>query len=136
MFGLADRLAKAEVDPTASVVELPSRTTVMLIDHDPMMLQIARRALEDVAHIVIAANAREVLIELRTVRPSVLLVDCDLRPGDAELLAWGVPEGVPVITIDPAEPIAVEQLRDRVKRAVSVGQRVWMTGGLRKRVAA
>jgi hypothetical protein len=51
-------------------------------------------------------------------------------------LAGAALDAIPVITIDPTEPINARALLGRVQAAVHVTRRVWFGGGLRSRMAA
>ena len=73
-------------------------------------------------------------------RPAVIAIDLGTDPADVEKLANGLADAgldaIPLITIDPAEPVNADALLARVQAAVHVTRRVWFGGGLRSRMAA
>ena len=142
MYGLADRIARSAIhrNQATSVVDLPPRGTIMVVDRDPAMLAMVRSALEGSCHIVVARDAGEALGQIEWARPGAVLADAGLGAEQLDLLARGLAtlgcDHLPVVTIDPAQPVGPSDLRRIAARALGVTSRVWMTGGLRDRVAA
>jgi hypothetical protein len=68
------------------------------------------------------------------------VIDLGVDPAEVELLADGLaaagPDAIPLIMLDPTEPINAAALRSRVLAALHVSRRVWFGGGLRSRMAA
>ena len=77
---------------------------------------------------------------MHSVRPAVVLLDASIDERDVQLFAEGLAdaglEAIPLLMIDPTEPLNGEALRERVQAAVHVTRRVWFGGGLRSRMAA
>ncbi|MGZ4482057.1 MAG: hypothetical protein ACXVY5_07605 [Gaiellales bacterium] len=147
MYGLTDRIAGN--GPTApdtiardgfapAVPHAPS-ATVMVVDRDPDMLHLVRRCLDDVAQIVVAGGAADVLEQLPWTRPDVILLDMSLEGDQIAAIVEGLAadrmEAIPVVMIDPTEALNGDDLRSRVRAAMRVSGRVYMGGGLRVRVA-
>ena len=142
MHGLADRIARTTT-PTpglAPVIPLVTRGTVMVVDRDPGMLTLVRSALEDTCRIVVARDAGEALTQIEWARPGAVIADAGLDPDDVDTLSRGLAtlgcDAVPVVLLDPTQPLGPGELREIADRALAVGRRVWMTSGLRERIAA
>ncbi len=77
---------------------------------------------------------------MHTVRPAVVLLDKSIDEREAQLFAEGLAdaglETIPLVMIDPTQPLDGEALRERVQAAVHTTRRVWFGGGLRSRMAA
>jgi CheY-like chemotaxis protein len=146
MYGLADRITRT--DPAASipgsglapVIPMFPRASVLVVDHDPSTLQLIRTCLDDSCHIAVARDGGEALEQVQSVRPAVVLLDTGIDEREIQLFAEGLAdaglEAIPLLMIDPTEPLSGEALRERVQAAVHVTRRVWFGGGLRSRMAA
>ena len=146
MYGLTDRITRT--DPTATsagsglapVIPLFPRGSVLVVDRDPSALQLIRTCLEDFCHIAVARDCGEALEQVHSVRPSVVVLGTSIEEREIELVADGLAdaglEAIPLLMIDPAEPLSGEALRERVQAAAHVARRVWFGGGLRSRMAA
>jgi len=146
MYGLTDRITRP--DPTATsdgsglapVIPLFPRGSVLVVDHDPSTLQLIRTCLEDFCHIAVARDCGEALEQVHSVRPSVVVLGTSIDDRDIALDAEGLADAgldaIPLLRIDPAEPLNGEALRERVQAAAHVARRVWFGGGLRSRMAA
>jgi len=142
MYGLADRIARSAIHqnhPTP-VVELAPRGTIMVVDRDPAMLAMVRSSLEGSCHIVVARDAGEALSQIEWARPEAVLADAGLGADELDLLARGLAtlgcDHLPIVTLDPTQPVGPSDLRRIAARALGVTSRVWLNGGLRERVAA
>jgi CheY-like chemotaxis protein len=148
MYGLADRIARNDPgasntvarDGLAPVVPLVPHGTIMVVDRDPDMLELVRRCLHEVAHIVVARDAAEVLRQLPWNHPDVLLLDMSLDDDQIAAISDGLAatwaNTIPVVMLDPAEALNGDELRRRVRAAMRVNGRVYLGGGLRVRMAA
>ena len=142
MYGLADRIARSAIHqnhPTP-VVELAPRGTIMVVDRDPAMLAMVRSSLEGACHIVVARDAGEALSQIEWARPEAVLADAGLGADELDLLARGLATlGCDHLPIVDHRPVAagrpVRPAADRRPR-LGVTSRVWLSGGLRERVAA
>jgi CheY-like chemotaxis protein len=145
MYGLTDRIVRTDtlgdavVAASAPVVPL-TVGSVMVIDRDPSMLSVVRRCLDSICDIAVARDAAEVLSQMAVLRPTALLLDLGLDPTELIAIEDGLAaaglDAIPVVMIDPHEPVNAEELRSRVRSAVHVASRVWLGGGLRHRLAA
>ena len=142
MYGLADRIARSVTASPglAPVIPLAAAGTVMVVDRDPAMLALVRAALEDRYRIVVARDAGEALAQIAWARPGAVIADAGLAAEELDLLDRGLAtlgcDAVPVVLLDPAQPLGPADLRRIADRALAVGRRVWMTSGLRERIAA
>jgi hypothetical protein len=142
MHGLADRIARSAIHRhhATPVVDLPPRGPIMVGDRDPAMLAMVRTALEGVCSIVVARDAGEALGQVEWARPEAVLADAGLGADQLDLLARGFAtlgcDHLPIVTVDPSQPLGPSDLRRIAARALGVTSRVWMAGGLRERVAA
>jgi CheY-like chemotaxis protein len=146
MYGLTDRITRTDPIATtpgaglAPVIPLFPRASVLVVDHDPSTLQLIRTCLDDSCHIAVARDGSEALEQVHSVRPAVVLLDTSIDEREIHLVAEGLAdaglEAIPLLMIDPAEPLNGEALRERVQAAVHVTRRVWFGGGLRSRMAA
>ena len=77
---------------------------------------------------------------MHSVRPAVVLLDTSIDEREIALVAEGLAdaglEAIPLLMIDPDEPLNGDALRGRVQAAVHVTRRIWFGGGLRSRMAA
>jgi hypothetical protein len=140
MYGLTDRITTETAPGTGGrVIELFPRASVLVIERDPSASPLIR-PLATHCDIVVAGGAHEALTLLHGVRPAVILIDLGIRPEDVETLADGLTvaglDAIPLITVDPSEPLNAEALMERVRAAFHVTRRVWFGGGLRSRMAA
>ena len=146
MYGLTDRITRTDPISTtpgaglAPVIPLFARASVLVVDHDPSTLQLIRTCLDDSCHIAVARDGGEALEQVHSVRPAVVLLDTGIDEREIALIAEGLAdaglEAIPLLMIDPAEPLNGDALRGRVQAAVHVTRRVWFGGGLRSRMAA
>ena len=104
------------------------------------ILELVRACVGTSCATVSAADAATALAQLPTAQPGVVVIDQSLDPAEAELLAGGLADAgldaIPLITIDPSQPISASDLRARVLAALHVSRRVWFGGGLRSRMVA
>jgi putative two-component system response regulator len=146
MYGLTDRITRTDTAAStpgsglAPVITLSPRASVLVVDHDPSTLQLIRTCLDDSCHIAVARDGGEALEQVHSVRPAVVLLDTSIDEREIQLIAEGLAdaglEAIPLLMIDPTEPLNGEALRERVQAAVHVTRRVWFGGGLRSRMAA
>ncbi len=141
MYGLADRITTPTTTsgPGGRLIELFPRAAVLVIEREPSTTPLIR-PLAAHCDIAVAAGAREALALLHGVRPAVILIDLGIHPDDVDALADGLAlaglDAIPLITVDPSEPINGDALMERVRAAFHVTRRVWFGGGLRSRLAA
>jgi chemotaxis response regulator CheB len=140
MNGLADRITPTTTSgPGGRLIELFPRAAVLVIEGDPSTTTLIR-PLAAHCDIAVAGGAREALALLHRVRPAVILIDLGINPDEADALADGLAvaglDAIPLITVDPSEPINADALMERVRAAFHVTRRVWFGGGLRSRLAA
>jgi CheY-like chemotaxis protein len=146
MYGLTDRITRTDPTSTtagaglAPVIPLFARPSVLVVDRDPSTLQLIRTCLDDSCHIAVARDGGEALEQVHSVRPAVVLLDTSIDEREIALVAEGLAdaglEAIPLLMIDPDEPLNGDALRGRVQAAVHVTRRVWFGGGLRSRMAA
>lgn len=121
------------------MIELFPRASVLVIERGPSTSPLIR-PLAAHCDVAVAGGAHEALSLLHRVRPAVILIDLGIHPEDVEALAGGLAaanlDAIPLITVDPSEPINAEALMQRVRTAFHVTRRVWFGGGLRSRLAA
>jgi PleD family two-component response regulator len=144
MYGLTDRIVRTDT-PGDAIVAASSNVvpltvgSVMVIDRDLNMLSLVRRCLDGICDIAVARDAAEVLSQVAVLRPTALLLDLGLDPTELIAIEDGLAaaglDAIPVVMIDPHEPVNAEELRSRVRSAVHVASRVWLGGGLRNRVS-
>ncbi len=144
MYGLTDRIVRTDT-PGDAIVAASSNVvpltvgSVMVIDRDLNMLSLVRRCLDGICDIAVARDAAEVLSQVAVLRPTALLLDLGLDPTELIAIEDGLAaaglDAIPVVMIDPNEPVNAEELRSRVRSAVHVASRVWLGGGLRNRVS-
>ena len=140
MYGLTDRITAETAPGTGGrVAELFPRASVLVIERGPSTSPLIR-PLSAHCDIAIAGGAHEALALLHDVGPAVILIDLGIDPEDVEALADGLAgaglDAIPLITVDPSEPLNAEALMERVRAAFHVTRRVWFAGGLRSRFAA
>jgi hypothetical protein len=146
MYGLADRIVRSdtrvEIDPAeGALVPLFPHTGVLVLEPESStMTDLVRACVGAACAVVTAQHAGSALLELPTARPGVVVIDLGVDPAEVELLADGLAaaglDAIPLIMLDPIEPINAAALRGRVLAALHVSRRVWFGGGLRSRVAA
>jgi hypothetical protein len=141
MYGLADRLSTSDTSSRTDgrLIELFPRAAVLVIERDPSTSALIQ-PLAAHCDIAVAGGAHEALAVLHGVRPAVILIDLSIHPQDVDALAGGLAaaglDAIPLITVDPSEPLNADALMDRVRAAFHVTRRVWFGGGLRSRLAA
>ena len=141
MYGLADRITTTDPapGPAGRVIALFPRASVLVIEHGPST-SLLIRPLAAHCDIAVAGGLGEALAPLHCVRPAVILIDLGIHPEDVESLADGLAaaglDAIPLITVDPSEPLNADALMARVRAAFHVTRRVWLGGGLRSRMAA
>jgi hypothetical protein len=146
MYGLADRITRGDHEtdapaPEGQLIPLFGRAGVMVIERDgSTTLDLIHACLGSTCSIAHAPDATTALARLDAVQPAVVLIDLGVDPSEVEILDAGLAgaglDAIPVITIDPTEPINARALLGRVQAAVHVTRRVWFGGGLRSRMAA
>ncbi len=136
MYGLTDRLTRTESTATsagadgglAPVIALFPRASVLVVDRDPSTLQLIRTCLDDSCHIAVARDDQEALEQVHSVRPAVVLLDTSIDEREIALVADGLADAgldaIPLLMIDPTEPLNGDALYDRVQAAVLVTRRV------------
>jgi hypothetical protein len=140
MYGLADRITSdAAPGPGGRVIELSPRACVLVIEHRAST-SLLIRPLAVHCDIAVAGGADEALALLHRARPAAILIDPGIDLEDVESLAGGLVsaglDAIPLITVDPSEPLNADALMGRVRAAFHVTRRVWFGGGLRSRMAA
>jgi len=146
MYGLADRITRSDSpfegdSAGAEIVPLFPRTGVLVLERDgSTTVELVRVCLGDTCAIAVAADAAGALAQVPDVRPGVILIDLRIDPAAVDVLVDGLAaaglDAIPVITIDPSEPLNAEALRGRIAAALRVSRRVWFGGGLRSRLVA
>jgi hypothetical protein len=146
MYGLADRITRSdstlESDSAgAEIVPLFPRTGVLVVERDgSTTLELVRACLGDSCAIAVAPDAAGALAQVPDVRPGVVMIDLHIDPAQVDVLVDGLDadglDAIPVITIDPSEPLNADSLRGRIAAALHVSRRVWFGGGLRSRMVA
>jgi hypothetical protein len=140
MYGLADRITTdASHGPGGRVIELFPRAAVLVIEPDASTSPLIR-PLAAHCDIAVTGGVREALALLHRVRPAIILIDLGIHPEDVGVLAEGLAaaglDAIPVLTVDPSEPLNADALMQRLRAAFHVTRRVWFGGGLRSRLAA
>ena len=146
MYGLADRITRSDTSFDAdgavgNVVPLFGHAGVLVLERDgSTMVDRVRACLGDSCRLAVASGATDALAQVPAVRPGFVMLDLGIDPADVDVLvdrlaAAGL-DAIPLITIDPAEPINADALRSRVQAALRVSRRVWFGGGLRSRMVA
>jgi CheY-like chemotaxis protein len=138
MYGLTQRLVTRSIPYITSP---GAAATVLVLDRDPITLDLVRRATADHYRIVVAADGDECLAMIDEIRPDVVLLDMSLDSAEIALVTITVAacdelDAMPVVMIDPAHLTDVTSLRQRIDEAIRVARRVYMGGGLLNRVAA
>jgi CheY-like chemotaxis protein len=142
MYGLADRITTttdAASGPGGRVIDLFPRASVLVIEHGPSTSPLIH-PLAPHCDIAVTGGVDEALALLHSVRPALILIDLGIPAEDVESLADGLAaaglDAIPLITVDPSEPLNADALTARVRAAFHVTRRVWFGGGLRSRMAA
>jgi CheY-like chemotaxis protein len=138
MYGLSHRFAS---DSLADVTPIGASATVLVIDRDPLTLDLARRAIADHYRIIVATDGNEALALIDEHRPDIVMIDMTLSGAEiamvtVSLAACDELDSTPVIMVDPEQPTNAVSLRRRIDEAIRVTRRVYLGGGLRHRVAA
>jgi CheY-like chemotaxis protein len=138
MYGLSHRFA---TDSLANVTPIGASATVLVIDRDPLTLDLARRAISGHYRIVEATGGNEALALIDEHRPDVVMIDMTLDNAEIAMVTVSLAAcdelgSTPVIMVDPEQPTNVVGLRRRIDEAIRVTRRVYLGGGLRHRVAA
>jgi len=145
MYGLADRITRSDTaagtgEEGLLVPLFPHAGVMVLEQQGSSILELVRACVGTSCATVSAADAATALAQLPTAQPGVVVIDQSLDPAEAELLAGGLADAgldaIPLITIDPSQPISASDLRARVLAALHVSRRVWFGGGLRSRMVA
>jgi CheY-like chemotaxis protein len=137
MYGLSHRFA----NEFENVTPIGPSATVLVIDRDPLTLDLARRAVAGHYRIIVATTGNEALAMIDDHRPDVVMVDMTLDTAEiamvtVTLAACDELDSTPVIMVDPEQPTNAVSLRRRIDEAIRVTRRVYMGGGLLHRVAA
>ena len=138
MYGLTHRFATASF---ADVTAIGASATVLVIDRDPLTLDLARRAIADHYRIIVAENGTDALAMIDEHHPDIVMIDMTLDNAEiamvtVTLAACDELDSTPVIMVDPEQPTNAVSLRRRIDEAVRVTRRVYLGGGLRNRLAA
>jgi hypothetical protein len=146
MYGLADRITRSDtpIDTDASesnVVPLFGHAGVLVLERDgSTTVDLVRACLGDSCRLAVASGSTDALAQMPVIRPGVVIIDLGIDPTDVDVLVAGLAaaglDAIPLIMIDPAEPITADALRSRVQAAMHVSRRVWFGGGLRSRMVA
>jgi PleD family two-component response regulator len=138
MYGLTQRLVTRKIPYIAS---RGAAATVLVVEGDPIALDMVRRATADHYRIIVAPNADKALVMITEERPDVVMLDSSLDSSDIALVTISVAacddlDSMPVVMIDPEQLTDVVSLRRCIDEAIRVARRVYMGGGLLHRVAA
>ncbi len=138
MYGLTHRFAS---DSLADVTPIGASATVLVIDRDPLTLDLARRAIADHYRIIVAENGTDALAMIDEHRPDIVMIDMTLENAEIAMVTVALAacdelDSTPVIMVDPEQPTNAVSLRRRIDEAIRVTRRVYMGGGLLHRVAA
>jgi chemotaxis response regulator CheB len=138
MYGLTHRFA---TDSFADVTPIGASATVLVIDRDPLTLDLARRAIADHSRIIVAENGTDALGMIDDHHPDIVMIDMTLENAEIAMVTVALAacdelDSTPVIMVDPEQPTNAVSLRRRIDEAIRVTRRVYLGGGLRHRVAA
>ncbi|HEY2788558.1 MAG TPA: response regulator [Gaiellales bacterium] len=138
MYGLTHRFA---TDSLADVTPIGASATVLVIDRDPLTLDLARRAIADHYRIIVAENGTDALSMIDEHHPDVVMIDMTLKTAEIAMVTVALAacdelDSTPVLMVDPDQPTNAVSLRRRIDEAIRVTRRVYLGGGLRHRVAA
>ena len=148
MYGLTHRLPSivcadtgAEHDAPAGVHPLRALGSVLVIDRDPLTLQLVRQAVSADHHVVTARDAAEAMSLVDELHPDVIVLDSGLDEAEVALVTVGLAacdwmDAIPTVMIDLDQPINADGIRARIDAARKVTRRVYLGGGLRHRMAA
>jgi DNA-binding response OmpR family regulator len=114
---------------------------VLVIDRDPLTLDLARRAIADHYRIIVAENGTDALGMIDEHHPDIVMIDMTLENAEIAMVTVALAacdelDSTPVIMVDPEQPTNAVSLRRRIDEAIRVTRRVYLGGGLRHRVAA
>ena len=106
MYGLSHRFANESL---ANVTPIGASATVLVIDRDPLTLDLARRAIADHYRIIVATNGTEALAMIDDHRPDVVMVDMTLDKAEIAMVTVALAacdelDSTPVIMVDPEQP--------------------------------
>ncbi len=138
MYGLTHRFA---TDSLADVTSIGASATVLVIDRDPLTLDLARRAIADHYRIIVAENGTDALAMIDEHHPDIVMIDMTFANAEIAMVTVALAacdelDSTPVIMVDPEQPTNTMSLRRRIDEAIRVTRRVYMGGGLLHRVAA
>jgi response regulator RpfG family c-di-GMP phosphodiesterase len=138
MYGLTHRFA---TDSLADVTSIGASATVLVIDRDPLTLDLARRAIADLYRIIVAENGTDALAMIDEHHPDIVMIDMTFANAEIAMVTVALAacdelDSTPVIMVDPEQPTNTMSLRRRIDEAIRVTRRVYMGGGLLHRVAA
>jgi CheY-like chemotaxis protein len=137
MYGLNHRLG----GQTQTSEDSAPRGTVLVVDCDPVTIELARKAVAGSYDLLVAADAAEAMPLLRAHIADAVVVDI-AQPGDCvDLVADAIasddhPDVAPLVLLDHSEAVNAADIRGRVDQAMRVGRRGYLGGGLRQRMAA
>jgi CheY-like chemotaxis protein len=140
MYGLTHRLPSiADAEPAAH--PLRALGSVLVIDRDPLTLQLVRQAVSADHHVVTARDAAEATSLLDETHPDVIVLDSSLDEAEVALVTVSLAacdsmDAIPTVMIDLDQPINANSIRARIDAARKVTRRVYLGGGLRHRMAA
>jgi CheY-like chemotaxis protein len=136
MYGLNHRLGGQ-----TQKLPVPSpRGTVLVVDSDPVTVELARRAVAGSYELLVAADAAEAMPLLRAHVADAVVIDV-AQPGDCvDRVAGAIatddhPDAAPLVLLDHSEAVNAADIRGRVDQAMRVGRRGYLGGGLRQRMA-
>ena len=138
MYGLTHRFA---TDSLADVTPIGASATVLVIDRDPLTLDLVRRAIADHYRIIVAENGTDALAMIDEHHPDIVMIDMTFANAEIAMVTVALAacdelDLTPVIMVDPEQPTNAMSLRRRIDEAIRVTRRVYMGGGLLHRVAA
>ena len=138
MYGLTHRFA---TDSLADVTPIGASATVLVIDRDPLTLDLVRRAIADHYRIIVAENGTDALAMIDEHHPDIVMIDMTFANAEIAMVTVALAacdelDSTPVIMVDPEQPTNAMSLRRRIDEAIRVTRRVYMGGGLLHRVAA
>ena len=137
MYGLNHRLG----GQTQISEDSTPRGTVLVVDCDPVTIELARRAVAGSYDLLVAADAEAAMPLLRAHVADAVVIDV-AQPGDCvEQVADAIatddhPDVAPLVLLDHSEAVNAADIRGRVDQALRVGRRGYLGGGLRQRMAA
>ena len=123
------------------MTSIGASATVLVIDRDPLTLDLARRAIADHYRIIVAENGTDALAMIDEHHPDIVMIDMTFANAEIAMVTVALAacdelDSTPVIMVDPEQPTNAMSLRRRIDEAIRVTRRIYMGGGLLHRVAA